>query len=412
MNFKKNWKRFWTLSSAREGFTLVELIVVIAILAILAGVAVPAYSGYVTKANKQADMTLASEVAHALTLYYYAHPGTTGGYVVLAQEDGTSTADAVGAAAMQAALGENWATTAVLKYDGWTGGLLDIVAGYSKEELELIANSSYLTTSTPASLMNAVTSLTGMAHNVISGRVDDLDEAMGHLETIFGADSDIVAKLEELKVSDSDDYTTVISNLLVNEMAGVAANEPVLQEMMNLYAAAYAYGEATGEFGAYDAMTAQLQGIDMNILSSNTEGDGLDYLLSALDENNEDHYKFMCYMDPSMDPDYVAPEDGEDSVTKFENDMAALGTMMGAVQHISNGFTDKDSLLDANLFTTDDVMAQVNAYYNSVKSMDGLYASGADLTALQNASDGSIVVFIAADGSVAVVPGEAYPVSN
>lgn len=39
------------------GFTLVELIVVIAILAILAGVAVPAYSGYIAKAeNVQEDV--------------------------------------------------------------------------------------------------------------------------------------------------------------------------------------------------------------------------------------------------------------------------------------------------------------------------------------------------------------------
>ena len=39
------------------GFTLVELIVVIAILAILAGVAVPAYSGYMTKARDAAVLT-------------------------------------------------------------------------------------------------------------------------------------------------------------------------------------------------------------------------------------------------------------------------------------------------------------------------------------------------------------------
>ena len=41
----------------KDGFTLVELIVVIAILAILAGVAIPAYSGYIKKANETADIT-------------------------------------------------------------------------------------------------------------------------------------------------------------------------------------------------------------------------------------------------------------------------------------------------------------------------------------------------------------------
>ncbi len=40
---------------SNKGFTLVELIVVIAILAILAGVAVPAYTGYIKRANQSAD---------------------------------------------------------------------------------------------------------------------------------------------------------------------------------------------------------------------------------------------------------------------------------------------------------------------------------------------------------------------
>ena len=47
------------------GFTLVELIVVIAILAILAGIAVPAYSGYIQKANDAAVLSELSAIQTA-----------------------------------------------------------------------------------------------------------------------------------------------------------------------------------------------------------------------------------------------------------------------------------------------------------------------------------------------------------
>ena len=50
---------------SNKGFTLVELIVVIAILAILAGIAIPAYSGYIKKANDAAVVTELDAIATA-----------------------------------------------------------------------------------------------------------------------------------------------------------------------------------------------------------------------------------------------------------------------------------------------------------------------------------------------------------
>ena len=54
-----------TMFKKNGGFTLVELIVVIAILAILAGVAIPAYSGYIKKAQDAAVVTELDAIATA-----------------------------------------------------------------------------------------------------------------------------------------------------------------------------------------------------------------------------------------------------------------------------------------------------------------------------------------------------------
>lgn len=100
MDFKNKLKNFWRLNAqSAKGFTLVELIVVIAILAILAGIAVPAYSGYVEKANKAADEQLLANVNQAFAAACASngedHYGRNDVSITLTGEDGAKKVDVV-----------------------------------------------------------------------------------------------------------------------------------------------------------------------------------------------------------------------------------------------------------------------------------------------------------------------------
>ena len=87
------------------GFTLVELIVVIAILAILAGVAVPAYSGYIAKAEQASALQILSAVNTAAqglaigeNLRVTKIEVTSAGVITVYTVAADAAADAVGAA--------------------------------------------------------------------------------------------------------------------------------------------------------------------------------------------------------------------------------------------------------------------------------------------------------------------------
>ena len=98
-NFKKN-----------GGFTLVELIVVIAILGILAAVAIPAYSGYITKAHEAADITQLDAIKTA-AMATVAEEGALTELELTVASKAVTTVKANGTALIAPAAGENAAVS-------------------------------------------------------------------------------------------------------------------------------------------------------------------------------------------------------------------------------------------------------------------------------------------------------------
>ena len=392
MNMKKI-KKFFTFARRSGGFTLVELIVVIAILAILGGVAVPAYGGYVKKANMQADISLASEVADALTLYYYSHPGEVTGGVVVLTLDGEHIVDAtVGDNAMKAVFGEKWKEAVELKYDGWNGkGMMDILAGYEKEDIDNILNSTHLGNSTTESLMGAVNTLTGVASSVIT-KVKP-ENIAGNLEKLLGKEeaARINATLKEQGLENNSDAIAnmvvgSVSNSIANKSANDTSNDAI-EAIVNEYAYALAYAQMEGGDPAVLAkMEENLANIQMTNLV--TSSDAYDMLVAGIDQETLDKYQT-----------YWEEQD------TFDTDQAAMRSLMGALSEVAGNYQDKDSLANPNLFNDPAIVAQADGYVNAVQALAGLDA--ATLAMLDDLPAGAIAVFISADGTVSIIPGDA-----
>ena len=269
MNFKKNWKRFWTLNRHAEGFTLVELIVVIAILAILAAVAVPAYSAYVTKANISADEQLFSEIEYAIYLAHYANPNTSyAGYIGLGGE-GTSAKASSNALsdALEASFGNNWESQLTLKYtEGWTSAAY-MNSSFAGDEVVLLETVDDLTT--------ALQDLIASNGTLVGERFDDF-------YTKLGIGSDEYAKIADAAVlyvaQDSVNMTTeqrtgainVMSNL--NQGDALTALAPYFNNSVVAASAAYyamfeaycRYASNKGYTAAYDTLGTASFGNDTN----------------------------------------------------------------------------------------------------------------------------------------------------
>ena len=104
-----------------KGFSLVELIVVIAIMAILAAVAIPTFSGFITKAKISNDVSFVNDVTYAAKIATVEVDGDDLLVKVTVAEDGTITnvivTKGTGEGAVNATLTENGDTTTAIEAD-------------------------------------------------------------------------------------------------------------------------------------------------------------------------------------------------------------------------------------------------------------------------------------------------------
>jgi len=373
-NFTEKMKRFWSLQKkTNSGFTLVELIVVIAILAILAGIAVPAYSGYVEKANKQADRTLVSEVENAIQLAYYSDPNFVPGSVILSVNeskpvicDNESLENA-----MSKAFGANWRDLR-LKYEWENNASLELAETYR--------DSSY--SGNEQALLNEVGKLT----NILSDAISTDFSLVG---------SSFSSYLANNNLADAD--TQTIANAAVLYAANVMADEDTdevaiaeyfdeyYEEIISSGGTKFDVGNLTiglreelGTFGACAALYAHAEAFcqyasnedptlleDFHNATLDVQGKSTDEILSVIGDAFEDILNRAKTLECGMP--YVLGE--------YEGDVDAYMAILKAINENSEVF--KENLSKEECYTDENMAGLLMGY---------LAACDADIT------DGQVAV--------------------
>jgi len=366
--------------------------VVIAILAILAGVGVPAYSGYVKKANMQADMTLISEIEHALTLAGYSStfPDGEGGYLILSA-DGAVQGVGEGSPlenALIAAFGANYADTLKLKYAEWgNNGVLGDV-----DIMGAVSASSYKNGIRKNMLIDDVEKMTKMASNFTSV----LGESGGMtFSELFGANN-LYNTAKQYGIGDEDwtvadwdkwgkENSDAYSNLLVLAAADEAENNlnnpddemSIASTLILNFSSYYGYAATNPDFSAVlDQHMADLSGVTDDVSGK--------AWFDSLEKAASESEGYETYKSTQGNLDKLA----------FQGILAALGNP--TTEQARNIANDLDN---ANLFSAGVVNGMYNDYMNAVDAVVAMDNSGNDVSNFGKLSVGEIMVwYVLGDG--------------
>lgn len=338
MTLKKKFREFFTLTRKAEGFTLVELIVVIAIMAILAGVAVPAYTGYIKKAETAADEQLLSSLNTAFAAACMMHG-----------EDNRGRSDASASLS-----GEEGAMTAIVTTgnEKINAAFIDLYEGGTFKVFESLqyveSQGMFVNAGDPIAILKAL--LDGSSYSgkldIVTGTVDELTSALSaylgeNFDTLAG--SGFSEYLAELGIDSTDSDKQAEAAILY-----LAQNAASMDE--------------TKIAGATTAMNDLLTAIVVG------EGDQT-VLVNKLTEQTGS--SLASYAAIYAVAEGIALQQGEGSaawnalhgsdvkLTDAQSVLTAMGNVVGSL-------SDEDAVA----YMTNSTSADMNAYFNALQSVN------------------------------------------
>lgn len=361
MNFKNTWKR------ANEGFTLVELIVVIAILAILAGIAVPAYSGYIKKANEAADNQVLAAVNTAFAAACLeegidfndvtdARLATTANGETGVTINGVAS---ISGANMPADFSETFmfylsgpVSTKVINTFDYTpgvgfvkgeGGSGSMTAGQLQAAVDRYNGSNYV---------GNETALAGSMGSLSAALADQLDANTLNLANWMGGQDNYNAFMEEYGLTEESSGTEKANALIMYTAS--STNGVTGQDIMNLAGSDLSNIDKVAETYGEIPTAAMIYGVVTGYANSSYASESVKNAYSNNPTGISDVYALMNQV--QNDDNFAAylSNTGSNGLT------ADLDGYLAAMEVIS-GHSDSFDLTDSNAFTNEETMDLLNS---------------------------------------------------
>ena len=381
MDLKKKIKGFFTLTcKANSGFTLVELIVVIAILAILGGVAVPAYSGYVKKTNKEADRVLVSEIEQAMVLAHYNGTLKPGAKVMVKYgEAGDSNAvlvdpdgDLGAEAALTAVFGSSYADLR-LKYDGWNAGPAANVqtmtnvenSNFNRNEMNSLLDQvqtvvdAFNTYSVGMTFQEGDYAYEYMKKAGISGNTVTSENSVAFANaTVFGVSNQIANILTDVEKKD---------NLLAYWSEGYFPSDewdPLTQKTLE-----YAFTLALAKHADSLVGNGSTTYTDMLTEGVNVDGANNKAVINGNISAVQNAVFSNTTIEDGINEYFSGTADGSDP--QVATDALAFLAYMDGVSGSSDSILENNSLYKENFFNDGTMMSYVNSYFDAGNLLQG-----------------------------------------